>query len=1009
MKRLILSILCLICGIASASAQSTIVKDFTPVCDSLELRFLERLDIENELELKAVMKRGSNLDFYFTVTLGDYPWYPGDINWFKKELKKLYPKEYKKYGMGEIYTNKIALKELVLSRLGFNGSPNSAEFRVKQPSDKHILVREYEGQKFDKGLTGRHIALWQSHGRYYEQKFERWEWQRACLFQTVEDMYTQGFVLPYLVPMLENAGAYVMLPRERDIQKVEIIADNDKTYSGEGGRRIGEYEEKGKWKDAGAGFADTAAFYVDYENPFRAGSARKAEVVNNDKNGISRITWKGNFPERGEYAVYVSYKTLENSTTSAHYTVRHLGGETEFVVNQKMGGGTWIYLGTFEFGEGNEGCVTLTNKTPKGYRFIDGAEVTADAVRFGGGMGNIARRGDSTVVATVSGMARSAEGARYWMQWAGVDSTVWSPNELKDDYKDDFMSRGDWVAWLTGGSDVNPKQPGLGVPIDLSLGFHSDAGVFPNDSIIGTLAIYTLKSENKRKLPSGEDRMTSRQFADIVQSQIVNDLRHDYDTLWNRRWLWDRGYRESRTPTSPSMLLELLSHQNFADMKYGMDPSFRFAASRAVYKGMLKYLSNRYGCPYEVQPLPVDHMATELIGDNKVKLGWKERIDPVEPTAKAKGYIVYTRIDDGAFDQGMIVKEPLKGENGSLCVHMPIEKGHIYSYKVVAFNDGGKSFPSEIVSVGIGTEKETVLVVNNFDRVSGPAFFDTPTYAGFDNSLDSGVPHIQDITYIGEMYQNRRGLEWVDDDNPGFGASYTDYAGEVVAGNTFDFAYTHGKALLKAGYSFVSCSNEAFCTSPSLRKGIWCVDLICGKQITTTVGAGGMKQRFSVFPVEMQQALREFTSCGGHLLVSGANIGTDVWDSIFPVEKDENLTKETKNFVQQVLGYKWMTNHASRKGVVKPAANNFLAASGAWDFHTEINSECYCVETPDGIVPASKSAATFLRYADTGISAGVCYNAEGYRCVSLGFPIETLKEESQIDNIIKLTIEYFKK
>jgi len=39
-----------------------------------------------------------------------------------------------------------------------------------------------------KGLQGRHIAMWQSHGRYYEQKLDRWEWQRARIFQTVEDL-----------------------------------------------------------------------------------------------------------------------------------------------------------------------------------------------------------------------------------------------------------------------------------------------------------------------------------------------------------------------------------------------------------------------------------------------------------------------------------------------------------------------------------------------------------------------------------------------------------------------------------------------------------------------------------------------------------------------------------------------------------------------------------------------------------------------------------------------------
>ena len=80
----------------------------------------------------------------------------------------------------------------------------------------------------DRGLQNHHLAIWQSHGWYYEQKLARWEWQRARIFQTVEDLYTQSYVLPYLVPMLENAGANVLLPRERDIQRHEIIVDNDR-------------------------------------------------------------------------------------------------------------------------------------------------------------------------------------------------------------------------------------------------------------------------------------------------------------------------------------------------------------------------------------------------------------------------------------------------------------------------------------------------------------------------------------------------------------------------------------------------------------------------------------------------------------------------------------------------------------------------------------------------------------------------------------------------------------
>ena len=39
-----------------------------------------------------------------------------------------------------------------------------------------------------------------------------WEWQRPRLFCTTEDLFTQSFVIPYIIPMLENAGAIVYTP-----------------------------------------------------------------------------------------------------------------------------------------------------------------------------------------------------------------------------------------------------------------------------------------------------------------------------------------------------------------------------------------------------------------------------------------------------------------------------------------------------------------------------------------------------------------------------------------------------------------------------------------------------------------------------------------------------------------------------------------------------------------------------------------------------------------------------
>lgn len=1007
MKRLVI-ILIMAVSCISAYAQSAIVRDFRPACDSLNTLLDERTGISGKLRLKAIMKRGKTLDFYFTESLCDHPLREGDAEWFRKTLRKLFPEKWKGYAIGGIYTKNISPERLETPQLGFNGLPSPSRHRTAAPKGYARPATEMGRTIFGKGLDGRTIAIWQSHGRYFDMNAGEWKWQRPCLFSTVEDLYTSGYVLPFLVPMLENAGAYVILPRERDTQTNEVIADNDPLL---GGRGSAAYSESGKWEDAGTGFADAKETYTRNDNPFTMGTARKASCISGEAKGqAARAEWRPEIPERGRYAVYVSYKSLPESTDAAHYTVSHLGGTSDFVVNQKIGSGTWIYLGTFEFAEGSQGYVSLSNRTPEGYAFRKGSVVTADAVRFGGGMGCIAR-GNADSTACVSGLPRYAEGARYSLQWSGAAEEIYSPNGMSDDYKDDFMSRGDWVDWISGGSCMNPGKKGKGIPVDLSLGFHSDAGMTQGDTIIGTLAIYTLKSEGRETLPGGESRMTSREYADLVQSQIVHDVRMLHNPEWTRRELWDRGYRESRTPSSPSMLLELLSHQNFEDMKYGLDPAFRFTVCRAIYKGMLKYLSNRYGCPYQVQPLPVCSAGVLPASGGKAVISWEDTMDMLEPTAKAKGHILYTRIDDGAFDSGRIIRDTRKC-GGRYSTEVSVRPGHIYSFRIAAYNDGGVSFPSETVSIGMPEncmEDRKVLIVNNFDRVSGPAFFDTPSYAGFLGDIDMGVAYMNDMTYIGEMYEFRRDARWLSNDNPGFGASWSESAGKEVAGNTFDYPYIHGKAVMKAGYPFFSCSSRALCRDNGFMDEAWSMDLICGKQVRVPRAGGQDSTAFEVFPEDLQEAVKAFTARGGNVLVSGAYIGTDIWDSIYPVNKDKDSEEKAKSFASGTLGFSWIRNRAGKTGEAfftgKGIAGQLKGRTVK--FRTKPCRTSYCVESPDGIAPSGKGM-TIMRYADTGISAAVCGCGKGYRSVCLGFPLETLENEEDIYCIISATIDFFR-
>ncbi len=930
-------------GFAAASAGTPRAKDFAPVCDTLRVRLLAHTGVDEKLKINRVKVRGKQLDLYFSAELSYYPWHEDDLGWFYRELRGEMQSVAAGYSLGEVYTNRYRLSELTLPHPGSDGHPAGYSRSIADPRGSDPgFVRRVGARKYPKGLDGRYIALWQSHGRYYDESRETWSWQRAPLHRTVEDMFTQSFILPFLIPMLENSGAYVMTPRERDIQRREYIIDNDPAFPGERSgelRRSGIYEERGVWENAGEGFADYKATYTFADNPFKAGTARKAQC--SPQAGAS-VRWTAPVEERGEYAVYVSYRTLDNSSTAAHYSVHHLGGVSAFTVNQKRGGGTWIYLGTFEFAPGCDNYVRLDN------RGKEGLCVTADAVKIGGGMGKL-ERGGST-----SGMASSAEGAHYWMQWAGADTTV--TRNWDGDYTNDFAARGRWTTMMHEQKDI---------PFDLALAFHTDAGTAQADSTIGTLAIYTLRNEGEREFSDGRDRIISRLLCDYVQSQVVDDIRSDFDPEWTRRGLWDKSYSESRTAGVPAMILELLSHQNFADMKYGLDPAFKFTVCRAVYKGILKTLSEYYSCPYTVQPLPVQEFSATLLPDDRVRLEWSPTPDPKEPTAVSRGYIVYTRKDGGAFDSGV--------ETRSRRIELPVEKGHIYSYKVEAFNDGGRSFPSEILSAGVpaGAEaKDTVLIVNNFYRVSGPATVDGPEYAGFEGRKDGGVPYIRDISYIGENYEFDRRAEFVDNDYPGFGASFDEKAGEVVAGNTFDYPYIHGRALMALGYPFCSTSRSAFCAGGSGGRGI--IDLICGKQ-------GG--EKYPVFPETLREALRGFLSDGGRLFLSGADIASD---------------PSAGDFTAQTLGYRLGTPSGSRSGTV-----------GGMRYSSSLNSEIYCVESPDGINPVGAGSGIWLRYPRSSYGAATYFSPRSGKVAAMAVPLETLLEESDRVSVLRAVLEYF--
>lgn len=973
------------------------ISGFSVMADSIKAYLQPTANMRSAVKVESVYTFAKNDSIYinFSRTLADYPMRSYTLDRINKIVKKTMPKEFKNKKFA-LFANNTKMSALVnpyytpdgkYDKIMKKGLADKKDAKRRGEPKVKTLKKELN-RPFDitLGLQDKHIAMSNSHGWFYEPTLDRWEFQRARLFGVVEDTYTMSYVVPFLVPMLENAGAVVMMPKERDWNLEEVIVDNDTNTEG-----FIQMDGKHSWERSSdsLGFANPKATYVYGENPFRMGTFLQAEGIKGDR-AASTISWKPTIPVGGEYAVYISYHSLPGSTDNAKYVVKYEGGTTEFSVNQQIAGGIWVYLGTFKFSEGaTDQGVFLSNANTEGI-------VTADACKFGGGMSNIARgEGEGFV----SGMPRFMEGAKYWLQWSGFPDTVYSYSNNVNDYNDDYVSRGKWVNRLAGGSSVLPNwgEGGLKVPVDLSFAFHTDAGNFLGDSIVGTLSIYTRTCGDfggDNYYATGEDRILGRYLADLVQTELVEDISNKYGFRWTRRQLWDRSYSESRSPQVPGMLLEYLSHHNFADMKFGLDPDFRFTSSRAIYKGILKFISMRDGVNYVIQPLPVNNMRVQLEGENAL-IKWAPVEDPSEPTATPTGYVVYTSVNGKGFDRGVYTAEPEYS--------VALNRGDVYKFKVTAVNEGGESFASEVVAVGLSQnpDAETVLVVNAFDRVGAPKWIQSKdsTIAGFLADYDHGVPYIKDASYIGKMYEYRRNVNWTDDDAPGFGGCYNDMAGKVIAGNTFDYAFDHGTAFLAAGYNFVSSTRSAVESGNTNMNDYKICDIILGKQAQSNDGALTKLVKYAAYTPELKEAITKFCNGGGNLLISGAYVATDLVDAYV-------VDPEGAKFAADVLKIKWMTHSAAIDGRVA-AVNNKLGFNGNFSFYSELNDKKYVCEAPDAFTPVGEKAFTIFRYPQTSISAATAYNGDDYKVAVFGFPLEVLKDQQQINDLIGQVIAFF--
>lgn len=541
--------------------------------------------------------------------------------------------------------------------------------RTKAPS----RVTPYTGALNDKVLF-----ISQAHGWIDYDDFREWSTQRGITHGIVEDFVNSEAMNQYLLDYLDLAGATVFTLRERDMNTDMLIVDEaDPAYSETGDSNL--------FNDSGAnGFANGQAPYAATNDPFRDNGGTD-RIITTSTSETAFAQWDLDVPNDGYYHVYVSYSGVGNRPTDAKYTVRHGGIDTQFTVNQQVHRYVWNHLGRFYFTAQGDNHIRLSNQSAQA-----GTTVSADAVRLGGGMGDVIGHNNGTL----STHPRWEEGARTWVQYQGASSTVYASGDVSArsrfaDWKHYSAEDSVYVSWHSNAATGSARGTNTYI-------YSSNP---PNGTYDDTQAI------------AGSPELQS-----AIHDEIINDIRTAWDSQWQDRGLRSAYFGEvnpNHNDEMPSVLIELAFHDNATDADALRDPAFRKIAARAVYQGIVKYFAQRDGMPALLLPEPPEQLQVTSNHAQSITVAWQA--SPTDGDGlfgnPATSYVIYRSNNGRNFDNGTEV-------TGLSHTFNDLTAGQVQYIKVKAKNAGGLSLDTEVLGVRTPLGNNKVLVVNGFDRLN---------------------------------------------------------------------------------------------------------------------------------------------------------------------------------------------------------------------------------------------------------------------------------------------------
>ncbi len=457
-------------------------------------------------------------------------------------------------------------------------------------------------------------------------------------------------------------------------------------------------------------------------------------------------------------------------------------------------------------------------------------------------------------------------------------------------------------------------------------------------------------------------------LASFLGNQINQDMQNlngvfEYNWTTGTTATFTSSFGEINLGASADMdatIIEVAFHDSVEDAAIMRDPKGRDQIARSVYQGTLQYFAT-YGSPLATNTsLPSTPVNARAVSNasGEVTISWAagpSSPDSVHGNA-ATGFRIYASSDGYGFDGGTFVSGGAT-TSATLSGYDPTLP---YYFKVVAVNAGGESKASEVLTVLPSGGAKQVLIVNGFDRHDRLGNFQY-------TSLPPRSTGVSDRVW--SRYNN-----------------------------SFDYVVQVHSAIHAAepGLHVASTSNEAVISGAVNLTDYDAVVWIAGEESTAN----------ETFSSAEQTIVQQFITAGGHLFLSGSEIG---WD----LDRPSGPTTADRTFYETVLKADYVADDAGTYNLT-PAAGSIFAGLATFSFSngstfSSLDGDYYDAEFPDVINPQPGAAAALSYSGGSGGTAAI--QAQGTAgngsIVMFGFPFETITNATRRQEIMDRVLDFF--